>query len=651
MATLQIQDIALAYADRDLLKGISFTIDSKTRAALAGENGSGKSTLMKIICSQISSDSGSFVVTKGTRISYLPQSDIVLGHQSLFHEVETGYARYIPLLREIKSLENELAKSDENTNTEPLLHRLHEIQETMLASTYWQREAVIEQILVGLGFDRTDFVRQCNEFSGGWQMRIALAKILVEDPDIMLLDEPTNYLDIEARTWLKHYLRQYDGGLLIVSHDQGFMDETVNEVYELFNGQLTRYAGNYSSYLLQREQELQRLEASYRHQMEMIEKTEQFIERFRYKATKARQVQSREKQLNKIELVEVPSHLKKLSFRFPPAPHSGNDAVVIDRLSKQYGSLRVFENFSLIVNKKDRLAVTGRNGAGKSTLLRMIAMQDHDYSGSIQLGANVKIGYFAQDTEHTMDMTNTVYSELETVATTSDIPRLRSMLGSFLFSDDDVYKSISVLSGGERSRLALLKILIQPANLLILDEPTNHLDINAKQMLLDALKAYDGSILFVSHDSHFIKNLATRILYLHDGEEPEIFEGDYDYFSWKLEQKEQFERIRAVQSGQDKTQGTPSDSAISRKESNRLKNRLRNLRAEADTLLKHSEELELKLETIEHEMARKENYSDGERIVQLVQLKELTESQHEEITQQWFSLHEEIEQLEHGDAF
>ncbi|MFA7642545.1 MAG: ABC-F family ATP-binding cassette domain-containing protein, partial [Sphaerochaetaceae bacterium] len=501
MGTLQVQNIHLAYGDRDLLKDVSFTLSDQSRAALAGGNGSGKSTLLRIISGEIACDSGSTAKSRNLRISYLPQSDIVHEGNSVFQEVEKGFRRFDAILARQRAIENQLARLQADRNAEPLLHELHELQETVLHSAYYRRDAVITLVLKGLGFSKDDARRSCDQFSGGWQMRIALAKVLVEDPDVMLLDEPTNYLDIEARIWLRNYLRQYRGSVMIVSHDQDFLDETVNEVYELFNGRLSRYSGNYTSYLSQRELELAQLEKAYKNQAKEIERTEQFIERFRYKATKAKQVQSREKLLGKVEIIEIPQHLRKLSFSFPDPPHSGNDVLTVRNLAKSYGPLEIFKDLNFIINKGDRLAVTGRNGAGKSTLLRMLARIDSAYAGIIEYGAGVRIGYFAQDTEHTLDPNLSILEEVETIADTSDIPRLRSLLGSFLFSDDDVDKKVAVLSGGEKSRLALLKILLHPVNLLILDEPTNHLDINAKQVLLEALRQYKGTVVFVSHDT------------------------------------------------------------------------------------------------------------------------------------------------------
>ncbi|NBK26281.1 MAG: ABC-F family ATP-binding cassette domain-containing protein, partial [Spirochaetia bacterium] len=367
MATLQVQRVHLAFADRDILEDVSFTLTEKSRSALAGGNGSGKSTLLKVISHVMAADQYDYSATKGLRVSYLPQSDIVFEQESVYGEVEKAFDRLSPLLEEQQLLENRLSTAGEGQKTEAMVLRLSEIHEALLEEGSFSRKEIIEQVLFGLGFSKADMGRPTSEFSGGWQMRIALAKILVENPSIMLLDEPTNYLDIVARYWLKNYLKVYEGGLMIVSHDQGFLDETVHEVFELFQGKLKRYSGNYTQYLRQREMEIAQLEAEFKLQQEQLEKNEQFIERFRYKATKSRQVQSRIKMLEKIELVEVPSHLKQLSFSFPPAPHSPNDVVIIEHLEKHYGSQRIFDDFSLMVNKGDRLAVTGKNGAGKST--------------------------------------------------------------------------------------------------------------------------------------------------------------------------------------------------------------------------------------------------------------------------------------------
>ncbi len=645
MATLQVQRVQLAFADRDILSDITFTLSDKSRSALAGGNGSGKSTLLKVISGHMSADDFAYSATKGMRISYLPQSDIVFEEGTVYEEVEKAYARFDEMLDQLHELETNLAQAGEEDKTESLLIRVHEIQETLLNEGYYGRKESIQQVLFGLGFSNKDMDRPSKEFSGGWQMRIALAKILVENPTIMLLDEPTNYLDIEARYWLKNYLKVFDGGVMIVSHDQGFLDETVNEVYELFQGRLHRYSGNYTQYVKQRELEIAQLEAAYKVQQEQLGKTEQFIEKFRYKATKSKQVQSRIKMLEKLDIVEVPSHLKQLSFSFPPAPHSPNDVLIIEHLGKRYSTREIFSDFSLLVNKGERLAVTGKNGSGKSTLLRIISGQDSDFSGVVRLGSNVTIGYFAQDTEKTLNPDNSVLQEVSSIAATADLPKLRNYLGSFLFSGDDVFKPVSVLSGGERSRLALLKILLHPVNLLILDEPTNHLDINAKEMLLKALKQYDGTMVFVSHDSYFIEHIATKILYLTEDKPPEVFDGDYEYFIYKLEQKEKVEshkKSSAVSSGEP----SAAKAALSFKEANRKKNRLTTLRRQSDELLKAHELLMEKIQHTEQQMALVENYSNAEKITALVQQKEHLHMALEQQEESWLSLTMEIEELE-----
>ncbi|AEC01914.1 ribosomal protection-like ABC-F family protein [Parasphaerochaeta coccoides] len=647
MGSLNIQNLSVAFGDRDLLHDIGFTLSSSSRAALAGANGSGKSTLMKAIAGLITPDSLSRDMTKGMRIAYLPQSDIVLGELSVREEASKGFERFRPLLGEKKSIEEQLGSMVDDVTSRPLLVRLHDIEDILQTQGYHQRDALVTRILQGLGFSLEDFDRPCAEFSGGWQMRVSLARLLVSTPDIMLLDEPTNYLDIEAAMWLRNYLKSFPGGVMIVSHDQYFLDETVTEVYELFNGNLTRYSGNYTAYLTQREMELQTLEKAWKQQQAEISRTEQFIEKFRYKATKSKQVQSRIKQLEKIEPIEIPGHLRKLSFSFPPAPHSGNDVVIIEHLEKHYGSQQIFSDLSFVVRKGERLGVTGRNGMGKSTLLRLLAGRDADYGGMIRLGSGVSTGYFAQDTADMLDPANTVLQEVESTASLSDIPRLRNLLGSFLFSNDDIDKKVTVLSGGERSRLALLKILLHPANLLILDEPTNHLDINAKEMLLDALKAYDGTIVFVSHDRHFIEKTATRILYL-SHETPEFFEGDYSYFAWKLEQKEAIPApsmsIGTVQSSYGEK---PKDGALHWKDENRRRNRIKILKTKAEDILLEIASCEKKIARLNSEMSQEDTYTVPEKLTALFSDRQKEERRHAALTEEWLETTAAMEELEH----
>ena len=655
MGILQVQNINLSFGDRTLLSNVSLTLGEHARAALAGGNGEGKSTLMKIIAGLMPCDGGQVTKTRGMRVSYLPQSDIVLRGNTVYEEIEKGFERFSENLERQHEIEH-LLVSDHSPE---LLEELNELQEQLLDSSYYDREQEIYAVAKGLGFTSSDMKRPCNEFSGGYQMRIALAKVLCESPDLMMLDEPTNYLDIEARLWLDSFLKKYKGSVFLVCHDKGFLDDTVNEVYELFNAKLTRYSGNYTFYENQRRLEIEQLEAAYKRQQAEIERTEQFIERFRYKATKSKQVQSRIKMLDKIEPVVVPSHLKTLHFSFPEPPHSPNDMVVIEHMAKRYGSQVVFNDFDMVVTKGQRLAVTGHNGIGKSTLLRIIAQQDPDFDGVARLGTGVKVGYYAQDTADSLDMSGTVFDQVSSYGTEGAI---RNALGSFLFSGDDIQKKASVLSGGERSRLALLKILLQPASLLILDEPTNHLDINSKDMLLRALQAYKGTIIFVSHDAYFIRAIADRILYLSDGA-PEFFNGDYDYFQWKLDQrlgieadapkaskvlkapKSQAERDNEFKASFDFSQKAP---VIDRAEANRLRNRRNKLKGEIEALMNKVDDLDVQISEVNALMNLHENYSNVQKIGELASRKQKLEDQKNDLELQWIEKSDEYEK-EFGD--
>jgi ATP-binding cassette subfamily F protein 3 len=551
---IQFSKVSLAFGDRDILKEVSLNLTSGSRAALAGANGSGKSTLMKVIAGKLAPDSGERASSKGSRISYLPQSVMTAQpsvHQgrTLREEAETAYRDITTMLYEMEEIGRilETVRADDS-HTRTLLEDYHKLQAAVENSGYYRREQSIAMVLTGLGFSEADLDRSVEEFSGGWQMRIALAKVLLETPDILLLDEPTNYLDIEARSWLENWLRSFPGGCLLVSHDRYFLDVTVTEVYELFNGSLKRYAGNYSAYEKVREAELETLLKRYAIQQEEIARSEALINRFRYKASKAAMVQERIKKLEKMEKIEIPESLKKIGITFPPPPHSGRIALTLRSLEKQYGSQRVLAGLDLDLESGERLLVAGRNGAGKSTLLRILSGSDGDYEGSLQYGAGIAPGYFSQDAAEAMTgispsgNTFSVLEYMEAEAPTALIPRVRDMLGAFLFRGDDVYKPIPVLSGGEKSRLALLRMLLKPLNLLILDEPTNHLDIYSKDILLDTLKRFTGTIIFVSHDRGFMEALSTKTLELvpRSSGSPaaaRLFYGDYGYYLERLERE------------------------------------------------------------------------------------------------------------------
>jgi ATP-binding cassette, subfamily F, member 3 len=531
MAFVQFTDVSLAFGARDILSGASLYLAAGTRAALAGPNGAGKSTLMKIAAGLMVPDSGERAATRGARISYLPQTGVVVGAETVHAEAEQAFSYAADLTRR----QDEIGRMLEDRTLDPraterLVEEHHRLGEALEASEYHRREERIDQVLRGLGFGEGDFGRPAGQLSGGWQMRVALAKILLENPDVMLLDEPTNYLDLEARTWLQSFLSSYAGAVLVVSHDRYFLDVTVREVYELFGGRLTRYPGTYSQYEERRSKELDAIFETWERQQEEIRRLDDFIRRFRYKASKAAQVQSRVKMLEKIVPVEIPEGMKRIHFSFPPAPRSGKITVRIEGLEKTYGDRRIIDDFRIEIERGTKMAFAGPNGAGKSTLMRLIAGVDTEYRGSIAFGSGVQAAYFAQDTAETMEGSHSVEKELESVCPDELLPKVRTMLGAFLFRGDDIDKQISVLSGGERSRLALLKMLLHPANLLILDEPTNHLDLTSKDILLEALKSFEGTVLFVSHDRGFIDELADRVLELESGRSPRLFVGGYEYY-------------------------------------------------------------------------------------------------------------------------
>lgn len=631
MKNLQVHGLSLSFGERRILSDISFNLSEKSRVALMGANGCGKSTLLKAISGNMEAESMSIALSKGATISYLPQSDIVPEGKSVYDAAEHGYDRFMPTLNALKKLEG----MEANLKNAEMIASLHE---ELAEGGYYDRKSRIEQVLLGLGFEMRDMERPVEDFSGGYQMRIALARVLLEASDFLLLDEPTNYLDIDALTYLEGFIKGYAGGVVLVSHDQDFIDSTCTEIFSLDHGKLKAYKGNYESYIRQMEEEKAEREKSYLRQKEEIERTEAFIERFRYKATKAKQVQSRIKALEKIEEIELDESSKKVSFSFPEAPRSGDDTLIIEHLSKAYGDNVIYDDFSMIINRGERVAITGRNGSGKSTLLRMIAGADKDYGGVIRYGSNVLIGYYAQDSSESINAENTVLEEIESIADTRDIPRVRNMLGAFLFSGDDVKKKCSVLSGGEKSRLALLKILMHPANLLILDEPTNHLDIGTKEILLDAVSRFDGTVIFVSHDKHFISHLATRILYL-NGKEREEYIGNWDYFNFKLKEKE----ARFLESGKDREKEEKTVQKSDYENDKARKNRRKKLERELEAIEERIAELEESIKALEEESMRSEVYSDASKITRVMEEKRKKEEEKTQEEERWLLITEELE--------
>jgi ATP-binding cassette subfamily F protein 3 len=610
MGFVQFSGISLAFGDRDILKDVNLRLASGSRSCLTGANGSGKSTLMKIIAGFLAADFGERAVQKGTRISYLPQSGIVHKGRSLRDEAETAFGFVHVLIERYEQIGALLEKAQSgDSSAQSLIEEHHSLQEQIEETGYYRREAAVSMVLSGLGFSATDINRDTGEFSGGWQMRIALAKVLLEKPDILLLDEPTNYLDIEARGWLEDWLKTFSGGYLLVSHDRYFLDVCINEVYELFNGNLKRYAGNYSAYEKVRQTELEGLVKRFAEQQEEIAKTEALIRRFRYKASKAAFAQELIKRLEKMERIEIPESLKKINISFPPPPHSPNIALTLEGIERSYGKRRVLSGLDLCVEAGERLVVAGPNGAGKTTLLRIIAGVDNNFEGTVKYGTGIFAGYFSQDAAEAMEGSESIIELMEAHSPTALIPRLRDMLGAFLFCGDDVYKSVSVLSGGEKSRLALLKMFLKPMNLLILDEPTNHLDLYSKDILLDALNKFKGTVIYVSHDRAFMEALSTKTLELSAGTpaKARLFYGNYAYYLDKVSSEKTEPQPALAAQVQQK-------SSVERRAEDKQKLALlRRLERQEGEILSALEELESKKTQLEAELALPEVYSSGEK--------------------------------------
>ena len=626
MAFVQFSQVSLAFGDRDILKNVSVNLQTGTKAALTGANGAGKSTLIKVMAGLVQPDSGTRAVQKDCRISYLPQSGLTHHGCSLKEEADKAFEFGYEIQRQIDKLGEDLQNNP--SNMQSLLERQANLIQALEESGWHRRDATAESVLLGLGFSHEDLTRQTEEFSGGWQMRIALAKALMQNPDILLLDEPTNYLDIEARTWLEQFLVNYKGAFLLVSHDRYFLDVTINEVYELFGGDLKRYPGNFSHYEKVREVELKTLIAAYEQQQQEIQHLEDFIRRFGYKATKAAQAQERQKQLDKIVRIELPESLKKIHFKFPPAPHSGKLVLRLNGITKSYDGIKnVINNLDLTLENGERLVVVGRNGAGKSTLLRILSGEDKNFVGEIIPGSGVQIGYFSQDNAETIKGDTSILDYIESKAPTELIPKVRDMLGAFLFRGDDVFKTLDVLSGGEKSRIALLQLLLSPVNLLVLDEPTNHLDMHSKDVLMNALKDFGGTVIFVSHDRGFIEGLSTKVLELTPGKFRE-FPGDYKYYQERLEAEANgsvgefsfasaTSKTENVSNNVASVQKEQSAAQLSWEENKRLQAQKRKAEKEVAKIEEEIALIEQKKSELEAKMSEPAVYSNGEKARQV----------------------------------
>ena len=543
---ISLDNLTVSYGGWTLFDNISFLINPKDRIGLVGKNGAGKTTLLRIITGEQQPTSGAVTINGECTIGYLPQTMRVADTTTLVEETAKAFDEVLRLEAEIESLTREIAERTdyESADYEQLLHRLNDAQDRYHILGGETRDADIEKTLLGLGFKREDFGRATSEFSGGWRMRIELAKLLLRRPSIFLLDEPTNHLDIESIQWLEEYLKNYNGAVLLISHDRAFLDNVTNRTVELSLGKITDYKVPYSKYVVLRAERRAQQLAAYENQQRMIEKTEEFIEKFRYKPTKSNQVQSRIKQLERLERLEVEEEdLATLNIKFPPAPRSGQIVAEINEAGMSFGSKHVFSGANFTIEKGDRIAFVGRNGEGKTTLARMLVGQLTPTEGSIRIGANVNIGYYAQNQDDLMDGEFTVYDTLDRVAVGDIRTRLRDILGAFLFRGEDIDKKVKVLSGGERARLAMARMMLEPRNLLVLDEPTNHMDMRSKDILKNAILKYDGTVVVVSHDREFLDGMVDKVYEFRDGGVKEYLGGIYYFLEKrKLESLQEIER-------------------------------------------------------------------------------------------------------------
>ncbi len=644
---LQLDAITLHFGERPLFDGISATINPGERIGLVGPNGAGKSTLLKIIAGEQQADSGSLKMSNDATVGYLPQDGVEPDpNLTVFTEVEQAFKEILKLRDELAEIQLKLSDaepgSDEHNKT---LEQFGNVQHALENSGSYSLQADIERILMGLGFSEHDFSRSTTEFSGGWLMRIALAKLLLRKPTYLLLDEPTNHLDIVSLQWIEQFLNSYEGAVIIVSHDRAFLDSVTTRTLALSRGDLFDYAGNFTFYEKKFAEEMELLKKKYENQQKEIKQTEQFINRFRYKATKAKQVQSRIKQMEKMELIEIDDQQMEISFRFPPPQRSGQVVLKLQNLVKKYGDNTVFNGIDYELERGDKIAVVGPNGAGKSTLIRILAGVEPITAGNRELGYNVIPGYFAQHQADELNPANTALDEMKLAGSNESETRLRTILGCFLFVGDDVFKKVKVLSGGEKSRLALAKMLLNPGNFLIFDEPTNHLDMQSKSILQQALQQFEGTLMIVSHDRDFLDPIVNKTLEVQPGR-VKTWLGNVSYYLEK--QAEEAEARANIQ-----TSEKPSDG-LSRKEQRRIEAEKRNaLSKKIKPLQKRLEETEQRVEKLEErkaeietEMADTAFYDDPEKVKETSLEYESIKNELAELLNKWEEIAGRIEFIE-----
>ena len=612
---IAIDNLTVSFGGWTLFDEISFLVNPKDRIGLVGKNGAGKTTLLRIITGEQQATSGAVTRNSDCTIGYLPQQMKVADTTTLIDETAKAFAEVLAIEAEIERITTALAERDdyESAEYEQLMHRLDECNNRYHILGGDSREADIEKTLLGLGFRREDFNRPTSQFSGGWRMRIELAKLLLRRPSVFLLDEPTNHLDIESIQWLEEYLRNYNGAVLLISHDRAFLDNVTNRTIEISLGKIYDYKVPYSKYVVLRRERREQQMAAYENQQRMIEKTEEFIERFRYKPTKSNQVQSRIKQLERLERIEVDEEdLSTLNIKFPPAPRSGQIVAELKEVGKSFGAKHVFSGANFVIERGEKIALVGRNGEGKTTLARMLVGELSPSEGSIRLGANVDVGYYAQNQEDLMDGEITVFDTLDRVAVGDIRTRLRDILGAFLFRGEDIDKKVKVLSGGERSRLAMARLMLSPHNLLIMDEPTNHMDMRSKDILKEALMRFDGTVIVVSHDREFLDGMVDKIYEFRDGGVKEYLGGIYYFLEKrKVESMAEIER-KATPTTTSKEGATVSSGKLSYEQKKEQEKQIRKLRKAVEAIETELAEIESQIADYDARFASATEYNEAD---------------------------------------
>ncbi len=639
---ISIEQLRVEFGGSPLFDDISFLVNPKDRIALVGKNGAGKTTLLKLISGKMLPTKGNISIPRDLTIGYLPQHMIHNDGTTVMEETSRAFEHIHELEKEIEQLGVELATRTDYDSEEyhRIIDRLTHQQEHLQIIGNGNYEAQIEKTLLGLGFLRSDFQRPCSEFSGGWRMRIELAKILLVRPDVLLLDEPTNHLDIESIQWLESFLVGCGSAVVLVSHDKAFIDAVTTRTIEISLGKIYDYAVNYSEYVRLRKERHEQQVRAYENQQKMIQDTEDFIERFRYKATKSVQVQSRIKQLDKLDRLEVDlEDNSRLNLKFPPAPHSGIIPVEIEHLTKAYGDYTVLDNIAMIINRGEKVAFVGKNGEGKSTLVKCI-MNEIEYSGKLKLGHQVKIGYFAQNQASLLDESRTVFQTIDDVAVGDIRTKIRDILGAFMFSGEASDKKVKVLSGGERSRLAMIRLLLEPVNLLILDEPTNHLDMRSKEVLKDAIRSFNGTAIVVSHDREFLDGLVTKVYEFGNKKVREHLGGIYDFLQYK-----KMESLRELEIPtnrvNDDVAKPASDNKLNYEARKELNRKIRKAEKEVEEAEKAIGLLEIQIREMETKLQDSAFASDPEFIMKLQSCQRDLERK----LYEWELLSEQVENL------